>query len=273
MSEWGMTKGTDYNLTDVIVAEEVSGRRKKTRAYDFVLPYQVPEWEHSIFVQCQFYAGDSGSVSHKNGDQTSSSRQKVSEKHDSPMFIEYVDGAGYFSSLNGDLKSLFSMEDTSSFIQIRTAPIRLRRALQEIGFLTQLEIEQAIFRTNGTIGEVKSLLASEGYKEKEIERSLNTSLHNNGLSHNNDNLVIQDARNEIVRRYILLDTVACYGDIPSGKPTGSLLVPGYGPFYGMKLDDLANKAVELAPSLQDQWVGNMVLKDIRWLCDQGMAMS
>ena len=76
MSEWGMDREIDFNTTDVVVAEEGSGKRKKTRAYDFILPFNVNGWCQQLFVQCQFYAGDSGSVSHKNVDQTSTSRLK-----------------------------------------------------------------------------------------------------------------------------------------------------------------------------------------------------
>lgn len=44
------------------------------RKYDFIIPYQSRESGLKIFIQSQFYAGDSGSVSHKVVDQTDSSR-------------------------------------------------------------------------------------------------------------------------------------------------------------------------------------------------------
>ena len=276
MTEWGMKRGASYNLTDVVVAEEGSGRRKKTRAYDFVLPYLVPGWTQRLFIQCQFYAGDSGSVSHKNVDQTSKSRQLVSQKYESPVFVEYVDGAGYFSSLNGDLKSLLSMENTKSFFQVRSAGIRLRRELQEVGFLTPLEIEHAILRADrGDIGAVTSILINEGYSEAEVDRCLQGSISDGLIHHANGLLSIQDTRADIVRRYFMLDTAACYGVQPENgaKLTGSLMVPGFGPFYGMKLDEVAKKAMELSPALRTEWNADTVLEDIRWLCEEGMAMS
>ena len=115
MRQWGMEDLLDFNPCDVIVATEGKGKRQKTRAYDFTLPFAVPKWERRVFIQCQFYAGDSGSVSHKNVDQTTSSRTTVESLYNNPRFVEYVDGAGYFSSLNGDLKTLLSMENTASF--------------------------------------------------------------------------------------------------------------------------------------------------------------
>ena len=108
LAEWGLQAGIDYNTSDVIltevlkllastlVVEEIGAEpadaraeeregveftltdeetvRVKTRAYDFILPFNVSGWKPKIFIQSQFYAGDSGSVSHKNVDQTSTSR-------------------------------------------------------------------------------------------------------------------------------------------------------------------------------------------------------
>ncbi len=157
LAEWGLEPDADYNLSDVVVssppqggagaAAEIDQRRGKTRAYDFVLPFRAAAWRSRIFIQCQFYAGDSGSVSHKNVDQTTSSRAAVRSSHPDALFVEYVDGAGYFSSLNGDLKTLLSMATTRAFFQVRSAPVKLRREVQRIGFLTPLEVE-ARHRTN-----------------------------------------------------------------------------------------------------------------------------
>ena len=52
-----------------------------------------------------------------------------------------------------------------------------------------------------------------------------------------------------------------------------MLIPGYGPFFGMKLDDLATKVTELAPGLKRGWTAPKMLSDIRWLCEEGMAIS
>ena len=87
-------------------ANRLTELKRKTRAYDFLLPYKTPGWKPSIFVQSQFYAGDAGSVSHKNVDQTKASRSSVLEVDSRAQFVEYLDGAGYFSSLNGDLKKI-----------------------------------------------------------------------------------------------------------------------------------------------------------------------
>ena len=81
LSDWGLQADVDYNINDVIVSGEKSDRQSKTRAFDFVVPYKTvgwnPNWDNRIFIQCQFYAGDSGSVSHKNVDQTRSSREYI----------------------------------------------------------------------------------------------------------------------------------------------------------------------------------------------------
>ena len=74
-----------------------------------------------------------------------------------------MDGAGYFSSLNGDLRRLLSMDTTCSFVQIRSIPIRLRRELQQLGFLLPIEIEQAVLQSSGDPKAVFGLLAADGY--------------------------------------------------------------------------------------------------------------
>lgn len=259
---------------------EEDGQEKvqvKTRAYDFILPYHVQGWKPQVFIQSQFYAGDSGSVSHKNVDQTSTSRRAVLGIVESPRFVEYVDGAGYFSSLNGDLKKLLSMPTTASFFQVRSASIRLRRELQHVGFLLTIEVEHAIMRTDGSQSEVRRLLSEEGYATAEIGRCLSKCIDRGQLLDDNGRLSIVPARRDAARRYLLMDVAALNGTPPASvgdRLSGSLLVPGYGPFHGTKLDELVAHAVRLAPGLKADWSDpTVIMGDIRWLSDQGMAMS
>ena len=263
----------------VEVTEDAGGKRVrvKTRAYDFILPYHVPGWQPKVFIQSQFYAGDSGSVSHKNVDQTSTSRTAVLDILGTPRFVEYVDGAGYFSSLNGDLKVLLSMPTTASFFQVRSAAVRLRRELQHAGFLVPIEVEHAVFRTGGSQAEVHRVLSGEGYAAGGIERCIKKCVNKGMLLTDGQRLSVAPARRDVARRYFLLDVAAVHGSPPAApgdKLSGSLLVPGHGPFYGTKLDDLAAHALRLAPELKTDWSDpTIILGDIRWLCDQGMAMS
>ena len=145
MTEWGLSAGTDFNTQDVEVGEILGDlpvdNKLKKRKYDFIVPFQSRRTGAKVFIQSQFYAGDSGSVSHKVVDQTDSTREVTLQKYPDAVFIEYLDGAGYFSSLNGDLRKMLAKPTTKDFIQIRTAPLKLRRALQGILFLTPLEIE------------------------------------------------------------------------------------------------------------------------------------
>ena len=266
-------------LANSTVADEAGAKRvsQKTRAYDFILPYQVAGWRPKVFVQSQFYAGDSGSVSHKNVDQTSTSRNAVLNILETPIFVEYVDGAGYFSSLNGDLKKLLEMPTTASFFQVRSAAIRLRRELQHVGFLMPLEVEHAVFRADGSQAKVRRILGGEGYPADEIERCINKCIKNRILLIEGHRLSVAPARRVVARRYFLLDVASVYGSPPAttgDRLSGSLLVPGHGPFHGTKFDDLAAHALRLAPGLNADWSDpTIILGDIRWLCDQGMAMS
>jgi hypothetical protein len=298
----GLVPDVDFNTSDVVISgdqllpvvdanETVEGteveveveakgagtRKKKikTRAYDFVLPFRTPGWKHRVFIQSQYYAGDSGSVSHKNVDQTRTSRLKVHEHYEFPIFVEYVDGAGYFSSLNGDLKSLLDLEDTHTFIQVRTAPIRVRRVLQEIGFCTPLEIEHAIVRSDSTRLAVSDLLLGEGYSKEEIDRCLAVAFQIGFIGEDYDILEVKPHRRPIVRRFLLLDIIACNGSSLMGvADSGFLLVPGYGPFFGMKLTDVLMKAVTVAPRFADEFNNSKVLLgDLQWLEEQRYVVA
>lgn len=282
MDEWGMQAGTDYNLGDVVINSGGKQPAKirdstKTRAYDFVLPYDVPGWRQHLFIQCQFYAGDSGSVSHKNVDQTTTSRALVSRRFSGHRFIEYVDGAGYFSSLNGDLRRLLSMRDTASFFQVRSAAVRLRRELQQIGFLVPLEIEHAVLRCDGKQVRMAEVLQEEGYSAQGIKQTIAACVERGFIVQTSrQRLTVCDDRRATARRYLLLDAAAVFGTNPTigEKLSGSLIVPGYGPFHAIKLGALAKHAIELAPGLKEDWSSpEVILQDIGWLCDQGLAMS
>lgn len=279
----GLVAGSDYNTADVVISGEEQQlsenaerkRRVKTRAFDFVLPYQTTGWAHRVYIQSQYYAGDSGSVSHKNVDQTSTSRAQVILSNRDAIFVEYVDGAGYFSSLNGDLKNLLSMANTQGFFQVRSAPIRMRRILQEIGFLTPMEVEHAVARTNGRRVRVAELLRNEGYKVGEIKRCIASALRGGLIEEKGDVLSLRADRRSIVRRFFLLDTIACHGGSLEGRAeAGHLLVPGYGPFYGMKLVSLLEKATALAPGFAAELRGSQVLLgDIQWLEERKYVIS
>ena len=141
-----------------------------------------------------------------------------------------------------------------------------------------LELEHVILRSNGTITDVYRLLIEEDYTEQEIERCLEDCIQRNLVTvEDDDRLSLTANRRTVARRYFLLDVVARCGEVPGtdkNRLSGSLMVPGYGPFYGMKLDNLASEAVSLAPSLLQDWRSpEVIMGDIRWLCDEGLAMS
>ncbi|MCY2992150.1 MAG: hypothetical protein NTY19_30355 [Planctomycetota bacterium] len=192
-------------------------------------------------------------------------------------FIEYVDGAGYFASLNGDLRRLLSMRDTASFFQVRSASLRLRRELQQIGFLIPLEIEHAVLRSGGRRDRMEQILLEEGYSIEAVQQLVSTHADRGILLREaRQRLSVLPERRATVRRYLLLDVAACFGAAPppGEKLSGSLIVPGYGPFHAIKLAALAKRAAELAPELKDDWSSpEVILEDIGWLCEEGLAMS
>lgn len=279
MDDWGMTAGSDYNMQDVEIGEILEGLevnpQLKKRKYDFIIPYQSRESGSKIFVQSQFYAGDSGSVSHKVVDQTDSSREVTLKKYPQAVFIEYLDGAGYFSSLNGDLRKMLAKPTTKDFIQINSAPLKLRRELQEIKFLTILEIEHSILLTGGRQEDVIKFLKKDGYTIEEIELVLGNAKRNNIILEEKENLLLTEERETIVRKYCLLDIIANYGEpIPSDKRTGFLIVPGYATIWGMPQANVIKKALEVAPMLKKLWkTPTDPFEDLQWLLEKGFVKS
>lgn len=121
---------------------------------------------------------------------------------------------------------------------MRSVAIRLRRELQHVGFLTPLELEQAIILSDNDKSNVHQSLIKVGYNDAEIERCLKDSLQRYLITiEGEDRLSIREDRRTIVRRYFLLDTIVQYGVSANNKSglVGSIIVSGYGPFFGNKV--------------------------------------
>lgn len=278
MTDWGLKEETDFNTQDVELGQllgdiDINPQIKK-RKYDFIIPYQSRKDGAKVFIQSQFYAGDSGSVSHKVVDQTDSSREATLKKFPEAVFIEFLDGAGYFSSLNGDLRKMLAKPSTKDFIQIKTAPLKLRRELQGINFLTTLEIELAILITGGSKVKVTELLQADGYSVDEINTAIKEA-ENKLLQIDGNTFKIKPERESIVRKYCILDIIANFGrPIPSDKTTGCLMVPGYSTYWGMPQNDVIRKAIEIAPMLEKMWHSTTdVFDDIQWLTEKGFVKN
>ncbi|WP_020411019.1 hypothetical protein [Hahella ganghwensis] len=271
MSSWGMERGVDFNLEDVILEypHNVVGNTSKTRAYDFVLPYRTEGWQPHIFVQCQYYAGDSGSVSHKVIDQTQASRHLTLQQYPNARFLEYLGGAGYYSSLNTDLQHMLGMETTKDFIQVRSAHVKLRREIQDLGFLVPIDIEHAIFRSNsGRKDEVMRVLESEGYSLDEIQRAINHAIQREIINRNDDTLLVSKHRTAFAKRLFIVDLIAIIGepiDHDEGN-TGNVLIPGYGELYGSQLAVVSQKIDEYAPN--SNYSRNEFAECITWLIEE-----
>lgn len=276
LSELGLQRGSDFNVVDVIVRDdalkETENSKEKTRAFDFVIPFQTPGRSHgnSLFIQAQFYAGDSGSVSHKVVDQTSTSRLHTKNVVDSPRFVEFVDGAGYSGPLRGDLELILRFEDTSSFAQIKSILIRIRRELQAIDFITPVEIAHAIFLTEEpTRTEIHKHLSGDGYSDGEIERALNRALELNQVVLNGIYLTIEDSLIPISRRMLALDLIALNGsklNLEIEDQIDYLLVPGYGPSFGLGKNVLVEKIKDIRGDFLDH-----LDADLDWLVDVGVV--
>lgn len=284
MREWGLINNEDFNMTDHIikasentVEEEettensVAESKTKTRAYDFIIPLNSVNVIQKILIQSQFYAGDSGSVSHKNIDQTRNARTYTKSIVEDVLFVEFLDGAGYYSSLNGDLKKLLQMNDTLDFFQLRTAAIKLRRILQNIGFLTPLEVVHTIACCMGKQKETISSLKEQGYSETEITSAIDKSVKNGLVSLNGSNYEIATTYREVARRYFLLDCIAENGiEFDHSKViTGAILIPGYSWTFGIKLNEVATDIIPKAGLFAIDWKDSKtIFNDIQFLADR-----
>ena len=269
MSDWGMKAGFDFNLDDIDVYDFLGLTKKKnekSRKYDFIVPYLSKLDGKKLFVQSQFYAGDSGSVSHKVVDQTDASRQQTLKKYPQAVFVEYLDGAGYFSALNGDLKKMLAKKSTKEFIQIHTAPIKFRRELQTIDFITPLEIEHVILKGHTTEKELTIDLQQQGYDLTEIKRCLKDCKNNGIVDYKNGVFAIRNERIDISIKYSLLDCIANFGHVVSlSKEKGVLFVPGYTNNWGMNQNDLLESFNQEFPSVE--MTAKDLLAKIQWLID------
>ncbi|GHA19670.1 hypothetical protein [Oceanisphaera arctica] len=278
LSKIGLRPNSDFNTNDVNIGEEEivedGKRKKKTRAYDFILPYNIDNWapKPKLFIQSQFYAGDSGSVSHKVIDQTQNSRAFTLEKYESARFVEYLDGAGYYASLRGDLTHMLSFDNTASFFQVKSILVRLRRELQSIYFLTPIELEHSILMSeDGLNKSVYKTLEDDGYPTTEIARVISVCIELGYITEDDGKLKISPGRYNISRRLLILDIAANYASKITDSQRKSqkyLLVPGYGANYGILESELTTLACSMCK--QFNITAPTFSSDIEWLLDEGV---
>lgn len=277
LSKIGLRADIDFNTTDVKIGDdeviEDGKRKKKTRAYDFVIPYRVNNWEPKpkLFIQSQFYAGDSGSVSHKVVDQTQSSRAFTLTKYPSAKFIEYLDGAGYYASLRGDLEHMLSFDNTESFFQVKSILVRLRREFQKIDFLTAVEIQHAILTsTSHFYADITNSLQNDGYSYQEVERAIKISIGNGLIIINDKNeFAIPSQHIQVARRLLILDIACNYSSKLSTDNKSSqkyLIIPGYGANIGIKESELSRLSCIICKAFPITLTD--FITDIEWLLDE-----
>lgn len=279
LSKIGLRADIDFNTTDVKIGDdeviEDGKRKKKTRAYDFVIPYRIDNWEPKpkLFIQSQFYAGDSGSVSHKVVDQTQSSRTFTLTKYPNAKFIEYLDGAGYYASLRGDLEHMLSFDNTESFFQVKSILLRLRREFQKIDLLTAIEIQHAILvNHSNSYQDISNFLEQDGYSIGEVHRSIESNVKHGSIIKNELGcLSIPNKYMQIARRLLILDIAANYASILTLSEKSSqkyILVPGYGANMGIKESYLSDLCCDICKHINIKT--SEFIEDIEWLLDEGV---
>ncbi|TFC26536.1 hypothetical protein [Cryobacterium sp. TMT2-18-3] len=251
---WGLEPGMHFNVSDVtaialsdwLVVNGDQGTRvlqpvtdDKTRGFDFVIPCFKPGATDRIFVQSQFYAGDSGSVSHKNVDQASAARAYAARLFPDARFVELVDGAGYCSSLRKDLTHLLFAADTDDFFQLRSIPVRLRRIMQKSKIVTPLDVTLRVYE--GCVNKVNLTkeIADHSAPGTDVQSVLIGLVADEWLEYRGATFEVHEKRRMIVAQYSLLDQIILQSAaIPAMIPgVEYLLTPGFGPNYGSLLED------------------------------------
>lgn len=268
----GSVSASGGHITEDILREklQVIG----PRAYDFIIPYKIDGWEPKtkLFIQSQFYAGDSGSVSHKVVDQTQSSRQFTLKQYPNARFVEYLDGAGYYAALRGDLEHMLTFSDTASFFQVKSALVRLRREFQIIAYVTPIELEHVVLTTgNCTRENIFNALLADGYSEEEIQRAQDVSIGLGYLSVEEEIIRIAEERLPIARRLLILDIAASNARKITNQEKNTqkfLLIPGYGSNIGILESELSKTVCETAKAIH--LTPFDFASDIEWLLDEGV---
>lgn len=109
-------------------------------------------------------------------------------KGDNRRFVEYLDGVGYASALRGDLKKILELEDTDSFVQIKSILVRLRREMQIIDYANPADVAQAIYlaKENNTGTEVERIMQEDfGFSEEETKPVLKSAIQHGQITFEN----------------------------------------------------------------------------------------
>ena len=114
-------------------------------------------------------------------------------------------------------------------------------------------------------------MKKEGYHEKEISRSIDQSIKEGNIIESKNRISVSLPRMEIIRRYLLLNIAANYSAVlRSDQLAGKVLLPGYGPFFGISLNKLADAAIECSTIFKSSYASSSsFLSDVNWLSEKG----
>ena len=118
------------------------------------------------------------------------------------------------------------------------------------------------------------MLVQDGYTSLEIERVFMWMLEEAHIHLDAGKYIVTEKRAVMSRRYFIMDVIAMHGTTLSvQQDKGYILVPGYGPFYGLKLKELPPLILKLATGLAPE-INNTstFLDDLHWLAEKGYVM-
>ena len=251
---WGLVENIDYNkndekLTGILekkieflkqsgkISDEVKKEKiekineeKKSRQFDLVFPASNSNKEPKVIAQIVFYTSNTGSEGKKKTNQninTSNYIKKILPEHSKEITnLLVLDGPGWIQMAGDFQKNEYLSEN---FVQIRTIDTKLKRILNECGFVYPIDIEIAILELK-----LKNKTTS---KEKVLEIIVNKD----NITANKDEIISQNPqffdgkddedvielskdRHEIGKKFLILEKLQ---DITSSKKSQkfSVLIP------------------------------------------------
>jgi len=142
--------------------------------------------------------------------------------------------------------------------------------LQDIGYLTPLEFEQAVITCGGVPADVQAMLLGQGYPDTEIRRVGDVLAARGTLILDRGTWAIAPERVFVATAYAVLDYTAIVGE-PFDDTASTeewILVPGYGPFFGAPRSRVEQALLEELPGFAHHWTPDTLEASVAWLLER-----
>ena len=99
-----------------------------------------------------------------------------------------------------------------------------------------------------------------------MDRVLQNVISRSLIKSKDGKLYLSEKRKCYVRRFLIIDVIAISGAVVKSDCSAKILVPGYGPYYGLSVDDVSNKIDEFAKGFE--YSRSEFAEDLTWLAEK-----